>query len=181
MIYVMLAEGFEEIEALAFVDILRRADIDVQTVSVADTTTVKGAHGIEVTADIKISKVDQDNMKAIVFPGGLPGAYNLRDSKEVEKLTKYAHAKGDVIIGAICASPCMVLYAYGLLKGVKATVYPGFENEMSEAVMCDEDVVRDGMIITSKGPGTTHKFAKAFAEIFADKETADKIIGGMLY
>lgn len=181
MIYVMLAEGFEEIEALAFVDILRRADISVQTVSVNDENTVKGAHEIEVIADIKISHINKSDMQAIVFPGGLPGAYNLRDNAKVEALTKYAYDKGDIIIGAICASPCMVLYSYGLLDGKKATVYPGFEDEMILADMCDEDVVRDGMIITSKGPGTTHKFAKTFVEIFADKETADKIIEGMLY
>ena len=181
MIYVMLADGFEEIEALAFVDILRRANIDVNTVSIADTATVKGSHGIEVVADIGISKIKKSEMKAIVFPGGLPGAYNLRDSEKVEKLTNFAYNKGDVIIGAICASPCMVLYAYGLLDGVKATVYPGFESEMVVADMCSDDVVRDGMIITSKGPGTTHKFAKTFVEIFADKETAEKIICGMVY
>ena len=181
MIYVMLAEGFEEIEGLAFVDILRRANIDVQTVSVADNERVKGAHGIEIVADTVISKVDKNIMEAIGFPGGLPGAYNLRDSENIEKLTKYAYDKGDIIIGAICASPCVVLYNYGLLDGRKATVYPGFEEEMTKAVMCDEDVVRDGMIITSKGPGTTHKFAKTFVEIFADKETAEKIICGMVY
>ncbi len=181
MIYVMLAEGFEEIEALAFVDILRRADVEIQTVSTSDTATVKGAHGIEVVADIKISQLNKDAMKAIVFPGGLPGAYNLRDNSQVENLTRYAYGKGDVIIGAICASPCMVLYSYGLLEGKRATVYPGFEDEMVLADMCDEDVVRDGMIITSKGPGTTHKFAKIFVEIFANKETADKIIDSMLY
>ena len=94
MIYVMLADGFEEIEALAFVDILRRANIDVNTVSIADTATVKGSHGIEVVADIGISKIKKSEMKAIVFPGGLPGAYNLRDSEKVEKLTNFAYNKG---------------------------------------------------------------------------------------
>ena len=180
MIYVMLATGFEEIEALGFVDILRRAQLDVQTVSVPGTETVIGAHNIKVVADIKISDVNIRDMQAIVFPGGLPGAYNLRDSQAVEKLTRYAY-DNDKIIGAICASPCMVLYAYGLLDGVKATVYPGFESEMVTANMIDDAVVRDGNIITSMGPGTTHLFAKAFVETFADKQTADKVIDGMLY
>ena len=180
MVYVLLATGFEEIEALAFVDILRRAGIDTKTVATDNKPTVTGSHGIEVVADVKLIDIDKSAVEAVVLPGGLPGAYNLRDNRDVKQLLDYAH-QNNITIGAICASPCVVLYNFGYLDGVNATVNPGFETEMTNANMLDQRVVCDGSIITSQGPGTTHECAKAFVSKFKGEQAADKLITEMLY
>ena len=180
MIYVLLATGFEEIEALAFVDILRSAGIDTKTVATDNSETVTGSHGIQIVADIKIKDIDKFAVDAVVLPGGLPGAYNLRDNADVKELLDYAY-QNNITIGAICASPCIVLYNFGYLDGINATVNPGFETEMSNASMLDQRVVCDGNIITSPGPGTTHEFAKAFVSKFKGQRIADELITEMLY
>ena len=179
MIYVMLAEGFEEIEALAFVDILRRAGIETQTVSIANGNPVTGAHNIRVMADIMLCELDRDTMDGIVLPGGMPGAMHLKDSREVADLLQYANAQ-DKLIGAICAAP-MVLGALGLLAGKKATCYPGYESELHGATACEARVVEDGMIITSMGPGTTADFASAFVRRICGAPAADTILASMQY
>ena len=164
----MLADGFEEIEALAFVDILRRADIAVKTVSTDNSDTVTGAHRISIVPDIKISDINEIG-DGIILPGGLPGTYNLRDNKNVIKL-----------VGAICAAPS-VLGGLGLLKNKKATCYPSFENYLIEAVYTEEKVVVDDNVITSRGAGTAHDFALKLVEIIKGKEIADKLRSSMLY
>lgn len=179
MIYVMLAEGFEEIEALAFVDILRRAGVDVQTVSIHDANTVTGAHNIRIVADCVIREVDVEAMDGIVLPGGMPGAQNLKDNSAVTQLLQYAF-KQDKLIGAICAAP-MVLGALGLLDGKKAICYPGYESELHGAAICEARVVEDGMIITSMGPGTTAEFAGAFVRRICGAPAADTILHSMQY
>jgi len=178
MIYVMLAEGFEEIEALAFVDILRRADIKVETVSVDNKDTVKGAHGIEVVADRKISEIDNDGT-GIVLPGGIPGTFNLRDNENVIKLLKEYNASGKYI-AAICAAPS-VLGGIGILKSKNATCYPSFVKELIGANVSEESVVVDGNIITSRGAGTAHKFALKFVELVKGSNIAMNLKAGMLY
>ncbi len=179
MIYVLLADGFEEIEALAFVDILRRAGIETQTVSVQNSKTVTGAHGITVLPDLPLKKLDSKKLDAVMLPGGMPGAQHLKDSEEVAALLRYAHQQ-EKLIGAICAAP-MVLGALGLLDGRQAVCFPGYESELTGATVCSDPVVEDGNIITSKGPGTTAEFASAFVRRFCDVATADTIISSMQY
>ena len=176
MIYIFLAEGFEEMEALAPVDILRRAGLDVCTVGVTGKV-VSGSHKIPVTADIIADEVDFANMEAVVLPGGLPGTYNLEASEVVKKSIEYCVAN-DKYIAAICAAPS-VFGHMGILDGKKATCYPGFEKDLLGAEYTAEPVTVDGKIITGKGAGVSVEFALKLAEIFKDKETADKLFASM--
>ena len=178
MIYVMLAEGFEEIEALAFVDILRRANIDVQTVAANNSETVTGSHGITVVADIKIENICEMG-DGIVLPGGLPGTYNLKDNDQVVKMLN-DHNKAGKYIAAICAAPS-ILGKYGFLENKKATCYPSFEEELGGAIYSSDRVVTDGNIITSRGAGTAHDFAFKFVELLKGESEANKIRSSMLY
>ncbi len=179
MVYVLLANGFEEIEALGFVDILRRADIDVFTVSVNEDKSATGSHNITVTADIKVNDIVKESMSAVVLPGGMPGTLNLQSDKRVIELIKYA-VDNEKYVGAICAAP-MVLGELGLLQGRKATCYPGFENKLSGAEATGEKVVIDGQFITSRGAGTMQNFAHCFVSVLKNTEIADKIISDMQY
>jgi len=179
MVYVFLADGFEEIEALGTVDILRRSELDVKTVSITDSNEVCGAHGIKVLADIKTSDVDESNLDAIVLPGGLPGADNLENCKFVTDLVTKA-ARSGKIIAAICAAP-KVLGVLGLLDGVKATCYPGFEARLFSARVSKKRLVCDKNFITAKGAGVTHEFAKAIAQALKKGVLAKRAINGMFY
>lgn len=179
MIYVLLAEGFEEIEALAFTDILRRAGIGVLLVSANNADYVKGAHDICVRADVHIDDINSASVEAVVLPGGLPGTYNLRDNTSVKNLLDSAVENGK-ILGAICAAP-YVYDLFGYLDGVKATANPGFAEKMVNCKFTGERVVSDGNFITSQGPGTTHEFAAEFIEKFKSKKLADEIIDEMLF
>lgn len=155
MVYVVLADGFEEIEAIEPIDILRRGGVCVNTVSITDKNEVCGAHGITVTADITISEVDTDNMEMLMLPGG--GGHTLLDaSNDVHALINYALVNGRYI-AAICASPS-ILGKKQILMGKKATCYPGFEKFCYGAVMCPDKAVQDGLIITGKGPGAASEF-----------------------
>ncbi|MBQ3054215.1 MAG: DJ-1/PfpI family protein [Clostridia bacterium] len=178
MVYVFLAEGFEEIEALAVVDILRRGNISVQTVSITNEKEVAGAHNIFVTADITIDEIT-DVPFCVVLPGGLPGTTNLAKSQKVEKIVKAVNDNGG-IVAAICAAPS-ALYGFGVLSGKRATSYPGYEKQMPECIYTENTVEIDGNIITSRGPGTAHNFAFALLEKMAGKEMAEKIYKAMQY
>lgn len=179
MIYVFLAEGFEEIEALATVDILRRAGIDVKIVSVTDKMEVTGSHGITVTADITEKEVNLSNMEAVILPGGMPGTLNLKASDSVQDTIKYAFDNNKLMC-AICAAP-LVFGGAGFLKGKKAACYPGFENELIEADVVYDPVVRDGNIITSRGAGTAHLFAFEILKYFGKEKEASELYKGMIY
>lgn len=178
MIYVMLAQGFEEIEALAFVDILRRADINVETVSIYDHKNVKGSHGIEVIADKILSDIT-DMSDGIVLPGGIPGTYNLQKNDKLIELLKNYNEKGK-FVAAICAAPS-ILGEIGILRGKKATCYPSFENKLIGSTISHDTVVVDGNIITSRGAGTAHEFALKFVEIIKGKNISDELRSSMLY
>lgn len=178
MIYVMLANGFEEIEALAFVDILRRANINVETVSIDNTTTVTGSHNISVVADRMIAEIEEI-ADGIVLPGGLPGTYNLRDNTIVTSMLNEYNDKGK-IVAAICAAPS-VLGGLGILSNKSATCYPSFEDKLIGAIISNDKVVVDNNIITSRGAGTAHDFALKFVEILISKEKADELRSSMLY
>ena len=177
MTYVFLADGFEEIEALAPIDILRRASKPVTVVGVTGKT-VTGAHGIKVTADVTIDEASREDIDMIVLPGGLPGADNLQNSPEVCEYIALANNKG-AFIAAICAAP-KILGALGLLKGKEAICYPGFENELKGAVISDKKVVCDGNIITAAGMGVAVDFALKLVELLASSEASEKIKKGII-
>ncbi len=179
MIYVLLADGFEEIEALTFTDMLRRSGIDVNLVSVDDIDIVRGSHNIKIVCDIKISDIDKNTIDGVVLPGGLPGTYNLKDNIAVKELLDYAN-ENNIIMGAICAAP-YVFEQFGYLKDVKVTVNPGFEDKMINCNLVDKRVCTDKNFITSQGPGTTHEFAKSFISHFRSEADALNLTNEMLY
>lgn len=179
MVYVLLANGFEEIEALAFTDILRRAEIDARTVSIYENKEVTGSHGICVLADATLNDVDKASLDAVVLPGGMPGTLNLQSCDRVTSLIDYA-VSSKKYIGAICAAP-MILGELGLLKGRKATCYPGFEDKLIGAFATGDRVVKDGLFITSKGAGTVGDFAHCFVSVLKNEEVANKVISSMQY
>lgn len=175
MYYLFLADGFEEIEALATVDILRRAEIPLLTVGVTGIT-VEGTHGIIVTADIPLEAVELDKLEGIILPGGIPGTPNLEQNKDVCKLIEFAY-DNDLIIAAICAAPS-ILGKMGLLKGKNATCYPGFEEQLRGATI-GAGVCVDGNIITGQAAGVALDFA--YALVTAIGKDAKAIKEGMLY
>ena len=177
MIYVFLANGFEEIEALATVDILRRAELNVKTVGVGGKT-VTGSHGIPVTADIEEKEVTTDDMELVVLPGGMPGAATLEKCDDLRRLI-LRFAKENKPIAAICAAP-MVLGKLGLLKGKKATCYPGFEQYLEGADCTGAMVEKDGNIITGKGPGAAMEFALAVVELLQGKDKVAELKEAMI-
>lgn len=174
MVYVFLASGFEEIEALATVDILRRANIEVQTVGVGGKN-ITGTHSITVQTDITEAETKTDNLLGVVLPGGLPGAWNLRDSKRVRELTDYCFSKG-LLVSAICAAPA-VLGRWGMLRNKNAVCYPGFEEQLIGAKYNDFSVVRDGSIITGKGAGAVFEFAFEIVSYLTSSNEKSKKIG----
>ncbi|MBQ2676052.1 MAG: DJ-1/PfpI family protein [Clostridia bacterium] len=173
MIYVFLANGFEEIEALATIDILRRCEIDVTTVGVG-SQDVRGAHGITVLSDTVDSLiVPTPDIDAIVLPGGMPGTLNLEKSKAVQGFIDYAISK-NILVGAICAAPS-ILGHKGLLKGKKATCFPGFEEQLYDAQVVADGVVQDGNIITAKGAGCSFDFALAIAKCVVGEHKSNSV------
>lgn len=172
-VLVVLADGFEEVEAITPIDILRRAGLKV-IVAGLGRTSIKGAHGIKVTADIDLGDLDA-LPDAVVFPGGMPGAENLAASNDIKELVAAMDAKKG-IIAAICASPALVLAPSGILEGKKATCYPGMEKNFSVGITAVKDpVVQDGNIITSRGVGTAIPFALKIVESLSGKDTADTV------
>lgn len=172
MVYVFLADGFEEIEALVTVDILRRAELDVMTVGVTGEI-VRGAHGIITACDCLCENVDMEQAKLIVLPGGMPGTLNLEKSAFVQSAIDYC-TENSIHIGAICAAPS-ILGHKGLLEGKEAICFPGFENELTGAILSDKTVVTDGKITTAKGAGSAVSFALELVSIICSKEVSDKI------
>ncbi len=178
MVYVILADGFEEIEAIEPVDIMKRAGIEVKTVSIMETATVTGAHGIPVNADIMINDVTPEAMTMLVLPGG--GGYQLLDaSNEVHALINHC-ITGGKYIAAICAAPS-ILGKKQILLEKKATCYPGFEQYCYGAEMTGKKVVRDGKIITGRGPGAASDFGFALTSILKDEKTAAELKEAMQY
>lgn len=173
MVYVFLADGFEEVEALAPVDILRRAGIEVVTVGVTGKT-VMGKHRIPVAADISASDlVLTDEVQAVILPGGLPGAENLDADATVQAALDFA-AQKQILICAICAAP-FILGKKGLLAGKQAICYPGFEADLQGATLSENAVCRDGNIITAKGMGVAVAFGLEIVAALKDTDTADAI------
>lgn len=179
MVILFLADGFEEIEALATVDILRRCGIDVKTVSASNSNAVMGAHHIPVVADLRLPQLAGEEPEAVILPGGMPGADHLQACAEVNRELENCVGRGGVI-AAICAAP-KVLGAAGLLNGKRAACFPGFEKELTGAEVCYERVVIDGNVITSRGAGTAHDFAFAIAAQLGKATEAAAVRKSMLY
>lgn len=179
MIYVHLAEGFEEVEALTAVDVLRRASIDVKTVSVTVAKTVTGTHGVPVTADLLYEEAQYEECDMIVLPGGLPGADNLQAHEGLCAHIK-CFAENGKMLAAICAAP-MVFGHCGVIDGRRATIYPGMEDRLTGAEATGERVTTDGNIITGQGPAVAMEFALAIAAKIKGKAAADEIAEDMLY
>lgn len=176
---VILADGFEEIEALTVVDLLRRAQIYVGTVSITDDYTVHGAHGINVQAEDLFEEVAFVESDMIVLPGGMPGTSNLNAHEGVRRVVKEFNRDGKYI-GAICAAPT-ILGNLGLLKGKRVSCYPSVEQEIQGAVMTRTDVTVDGNLITSRGAGTAIAFALKLIEMLSGAEKATEIAEAILY
>ena len=174
MIYLFLADGFEEIEALATLDLLRRVGLDVVTVAVGKKEIV-GAHNIKIVPDIPLKKVMLDEkVKGIILPGGMPGTLNLNKSDKVHEAIDFCASKGK-LIAAICAAP-MILGKKGLLNNRSAIAFPGYEKDLEGAVIGDDSVCRDENYITAKGAGVSVQFAHKIIEYFKGTECADKLL-----
>ncbi|MEI6754204.1 MAG: DJ-1 family glyoxalase III [Paludibacter sp.] len=172
-VFVFLADGFEEIEALVPIDIFRRADIETITVSITDDKLVRGAHNISVLTDSLFSETDFSEIDLIYLPGGMPGTKNLDAHQGLKNLIQDISDK-NTNIAAICAAPS-ILGKMNLLKGKKAICFPGFENELYGAVLSTEKVVKSGNISTAKGAGVALEFALKLVEELKGKEVSAKI------
>ncbi|MBO8130471.1 MAG: DJ-1/PfpI family protein [Candidatus Marinimicrobia bacterium] len=172
-----LAEGFEEIECVTIVDVLRRAGINVDVAGLK-SLDVKGSHGITLRADMLLDDVDRDKYNLIVMPGGMPGSVNLRDDERVLELVRYIYSRGGYAC-AICAAP-VVLYKACLLDGKKFTIHPS-TRDMVDNKAVELDVVVDGRIITGWSPGAAMKFALKIVEVLLGNEEVDKLLSAMLY
>ena len=176
--YIFLAPGFEEIEAVAPIDIMRRAGMPVETVSIDPSqTTVIGAHGVPYVADMTIAQLPTSpDAEWLILPGGMPGATNLYECQPLAEMLR--NFPGN--IAAICASPSVILGQLGLLDGKKATGYPGMESFAPNTEFTGAHVERDGRFITGQGPAWAIAFAAAIVEASMGKEAIDKVLDGML-
>ena len=178
-IAVHLAEGFEEIEAVSIIDVLRRAGFEVKIVSVTGQPEVSGSHGIRIIADQLFEDIDYKQIDMLVLPGGMPGARNLKEHIGLAEQIIGFNDSGKPL-GAICAAP-MVFGNLGILKDIKATCYPGFEGEMHGAITTSSDVELSGSVITGKGAGVAIEFALKIVEMFRGEKTAGELAEKMIF
>lgn len=176
MIYLFLADGFEEMEALTPLDMLRRVGVDVKTVGVSGKT-VMGAHNISVVADILPEEIKKSVIEGVILPGGMPGTLNLEKSEIVQTVIDYCY-ENEKMIAAICAAPS-ILGHKGILKGKNATCFPGFEKDCQGATMCNDRVVVDGNIVTAKGAGCALLFGTAIVTYLKDEQVGSKLLQDM--
>lgn len=177
--YIFLAAGFEEIEALTVLDVMRRAGMDVKTVSITSEHLVTGAHGISVTADLVYEKTDFITPEWLIIPGGMPGAENLSKYAPLNTLLLNQAQSGK--IAAICAAPAVVLAPLGILDGKESTCYPGFEEKMSGAIRRDAPVIALDRLITANGPSAALRFALAIVANSMGESVAQEVGSGMLF
>ena len=181
LVYMFIADGFEEVEGLTSVDLLRRAGIEVRMVSVMGRKNIEGAHGIRLETDILIEELNDSSSEAdmMVLPGGLPGTNYLRESAPLARLLKNQYDAGR-FVAAICAAPS-VLAGLSFLKGRRATSYPGCLDGLDVGEYCEEPVVTDGHVITSRGVGTAIPFALTLIEKLEGAGAANRIASSILY
>lgn len=176
---IFMAEGCEEIEALTVVDLLRRAKLEITTISITGNTSVTGSHGITFLTDALFENVNFDEFDAVVLPGGMPGTIHLGEHDGVNSVIKEFATAGKLVC-AICAAPS-VLGAAGILEGKSATSYPGFEDKLTGATVSKEPVVTDGNVITSRGMGTAIDFGLEIIKYLKDEETAAELSEKIIY
>lgn len=179
--FLFLANGFEEVEALTAVDVMRRAGIPLKTVSITSALQVTGAHGVTVNADVLYDNTMFTSPKWLVLPGGMPGATNLYEFAPLQGLLKRQAESAEGRIAAICAAPAVVLGQMGLLQGKKATCYPGFENLLKGAEAEEKPVVIDGKFVLGNGPANALMWALAIVKEECGVKEAEDIAAGMLY
>lgn len=178
-VYEFIADGSEEVESLIPLDIMRRAGVEFLTVGISGSNKITGAHGVEITTDLAFDDCDFSDADLLMLPGGLPGADNLNAHEGVRKALLEQNAKGK-LIAAICAAP-KVLGGLGLLKGKRATCYPGFEGFLTGAEYTHELCTVDGNIITGEGPAATFPYAYTLLSILKGQAVADQIAEGMMF
>ena len=177
--YIFLADGFEEIEGLTVVDLLRRAEIEICMVSVTGKKQIRGSHGIVVEADELFEQTDFLDASMLILPGGMPGTRHLAAHRELGLLLKQAAAEGKQL-AAICAAPS-VLVGLGILEGKKAACYPGFEDQLTGAELSREPVVVAGNVTTSRGMGTAIPFALSLIAGIRGQDAADNLAKAIIY
>lgn len=178
MVYIILGKGFEEIEAIAPCDILRRGGVEVKFAGIGGLE-ITGGNGITVKADCTVEEMDLEAMELIMLPGGLGGVNSILGSETAMNAVRYAYEQGRFVT-AICAAPT-VLAKLGITDGKKATVYPGMEDQMGSACMVDANAVRDGKVLTGRAPGAAYDFAYLLLETLQGADTAQRIRSGMVY
>ncbi len=176
MIYMLLANGFEEVEALAPLDMLRRAGLEVRTVSIENEKTVCGAHGISVVADMMPEETGSV-VSLLILPGGMPGSDRLDRSSVTDQMIRKTQESGGRF-AAICAAP-LVFGKRGMLRGKHAVCYPGFETYLDGAVLCDAPVVTDGLFTTAIGMGAALAFGAELVSLMADSACANRILSAI--
>lgn len=170
-VLVLLAEGFEEIEAVTAIDVLRRAGAEVVAAGLTEGP-IAASRGVRILPDAPLDDVLDRDFDLVVLPGGMPGAANLRDDPRVARLVANQISKPDRVLGAICAAPAVVLSSLGLLRGRRATGHPNFAEKIRDTERADGRVVVDGNLVTSKGPGTALEFALKLVEVLFGPEKA---------
>lgn len=179
MIYILLADGFEEVEAISPLDVMRRNGIDVMTAGV-DGREICGAHDIKVTADTEVGNIDVKTVDGIILPGGMPGTLNLQKNEHVNRLIKHCR-DNELLLAAICAAP-MILGELGILEGKRAVCFHGFEDKLCGAEIGNESVVTSGNIITAKGAGVALLFGAAIVDYLSDSDgVGEEILANMQY
>lgn len=176
---ILFADGYEEVEALTVVDLLRRAKIGCDIVALEESSQITGSHGIRVEADMPFSQLDEAQYDGLILPGGLRGVNNLAADERVLTLLRRFAGAGK-LTAAICAGPTVLAKA-GLLEGRKATCYPGMEDQLTGAIACTEPVVADGDILTSRGLGTAIPFALALVAYFSDEKQAQALAKSIVF
>ncbi len=178
-VVMLFATGYEEVEALMTVDLLRRGGVEVKMASISDEDMVTGSHGISVEMDCCLGEVDLEMQDAVILPGGMPGTTNLMASKAVQATLQKMNDDGK-IVAAICAAPS-VLGQCGLLQGKEATCYPGFEDQLIGAKVVEKPVVSDGNMVTSRGLGTAMEFGFRLIEMLVSGEKAEEIRSQIIF
>lgn len=178
-VYMFLANGSEEIESLIPVDVFRRGGVEVKTVSTTGSEYIEMSHGVTLKADLKFEDADFSDADLLMLPGGLPGATNLNDHEGVRKALLQQYESGR-LVAAICAAP-MVLGSLGIVKGKRATCYPGFEKYLDGAEYTHELCTVDGNVVTGEGPAATLPYAYTQLAMLTDKKTSHDVAEGMMY